>query len=108
VGAVVPSNPVTNLSEALGLANAWARLFRQRLDELPTLSHGTDSELSRISRRHLLQCQSYALRVQTMSAGRRSPRSQEQLLKFASGRSIRSRGCKSRVATQDPIGDPEI
>ena len=44
VGAVVPSNPVSNASETRRLANTWARLFRQRLDELPTLSHGTDSE----------------------------------------------------------------
>jgi len=43
-GSVMNSNPVTNTADVRRLANAWARLFRQRLDEVPKLSHATDSK----------------------------------------------------------------
>lgn len=43
-GSVMISNPVTNAADVRRLANTWARLFRQRLDEVPKPSHATDSE----------------------------------------------------------------
>ena len=43
-GGIMNSNPVSNTADVRRLANAWARLFRQRLDELPTPSLATDSK----------------------------------------------------------------
>lgn len=43
-GSVMNSNPVTNTADVRRLANAWARLFRQRLDEVPKLSPATDQK----------------------------------------------------------------
>jgi hypothetical protein len=43
-GSVMNSNAVTNTADVRRLANAWARLFRQRLDEVPSLTHATDSK----------------------------------------------------------------
>jgi hypothetical protein len=43
-GSIMNSNPVSNTADVRRLANAWARLFRQRLDELRAPSLATDSE----------------------------------------------------------------
>ncbi len=42
-GGIRLSNTVTNSADVRRLANNWARLFRQRLDEVPELSQSTDS-----------------------------------------------------------------
>jgi hypothetical protein len=42
MGDVRVSNTVTNSADVRRLANRWARLFRQRLDEVPQLSNSTD------------------------------------------------------------------
>lgn len=43
-GSIMNSNPVSNTADVRRLANAWARLFRQRLDEMPTPSLASDSD----------------------------------------------------------------
>jgi len=43
-GGSMNSNPVTNSGDVRRLANTWARLFRQRLDELTAQSRATDSQ----------------------------------------------------------------
>lgn len=43
-GGIANSNAVTNTADVRRLANTWARLFRQRLDELSMQSHETDSQ----------------------------------------------------------------
>jgi hypothetical protein len=43
-GSVMNSNTVTNTADVRRLANTWARLFRQRLDEVPRPSPATDSK----------------------------------------------------------------
>jgi len=43
MGDVRVSNVVTNSADARRLANRWARLFRERLDEVPQLTNSPDS-----------------------------------------------------------------
>lgn len=43
-GGSMKSNPVTNSGDVRRLANTWARLFRQRLDELTAQSRASDSQ----------------------------------------------------------------
>ncbi len=44
-GTVMASHTVTNTAEVRRLARRWARLLRQRLDEAPTLRHGSVVEV---------------------------------------------------------------